>query len=93
MEDGVKFSVNVSGKNVPTWVYEDVAGEDGKINVTVNRYQTRDLKGNVNNDHLVELLGEKGRIRAHRRKVGQWLISTTTVFFHPRLFTSISVLF
>ena len=62
-KDGVKFSVNVSGKNVPTWVYEDVAGEDGKINVTVNRYQTRDLKGNVNNDHLVELLGEKGQIK------------------------------
>ena len=62
-KDGVKFSVNVSGKNVTTWVYEDVAGEDGKINVTVNRYQTRDLKGNVNNDHLVELLGEKGQIK------------------------------
>lgn len=62
-KDGVKFSVNVSGKNVSTWVYEDVAGEDGKINVTVNRYQTRDLKGNVNNDHLVELLGEKGQIK------------------------------
>lgn len=62
-KDGVKFSVNVSGKNVPTWVYEDVAGEDGKIDVTVNRYQTRDLKGNVNNDHLVELLGEKGKIK------------------------------
>ena len=62
-KDGVKFSVNVSGKNVPAWVYEDVAGEDGKINVTVNRYQTRDLKGNVNNDHLVELFGEKGKIK------------------------------
>lgn len=62
-KDGVKFSVNVSGKNVPTWVYEDVAGEDGKIDVTVNRYQTRDLKGNVNNDHLVELSGEKGQIK------------------------------
>lgn len=62
-KDGVKFSVNVSGKNVPAWVYEDVAGEDGKIDVTVNRYQTRDLKGNVNNDHLVELSGEKGQIK------------------------------
>ena len=62
-KDGVKFSVNVSGKNAPAWVYEDVAGEDGKIDVTVNRYQTRDLKGNVNNDHLVELLGEKGKIK------------------------------
>ena len=62
-KDGVKFSVNVSGKNVPAWVYEDVAGEDGKINVTVNRYQTRDLKGHVNNDHLVELSGEKGKIK------------------------------
>ena len=62
-KDGVKFSVNVSGKNVPAWVYEDVAGEDGKIDVTVNRYQTRNLKGNVNNDHLIELSGEKGKIK------------------------------
>ena len=62
-KNGVKFSVNVSGKNVPAWVYEDLAGEDGKIDVTVNRYQTRDLKGNVNNDHLVELLGEKVKIK------------------------------
>ena len=62
-KDGVKFSVNVSGKNVPTWVYEDVAGEDGKIDVTVNRYQTRDLKGNVNNDHLIGLSGKKGKIK------------------------------
>ena len=62
-KDGVKFSVNVSGKNVPAWVYEDIAGEDGKIDVTVNRYQTRDLKGNVNNDHLIELSGEKGKIK------------------------------
>ena len=62
-KDGVKFSVNASGKNVPAWVYEDVAGEDGKIDVTVNRYQTRNLKGNVNNDHLIELSGEKGKIK------------------------------
>ena len=62
-KDGVKFSVNVSGKNVPAWVYEDLAGEDGKIDVTVNRYQTRDLKGNVNNDHLIGLSGKKGKIK------------------------------
>ena len=62
-KDGVKFSVNVSGKNVPAWVYEDVAGEDGKIDVTVNRYQTRNLKGNVNDDHLIELSGKKGKIK------------------------------
>ena len=48
---------------MPAWVYEDVAGEDGKIDVTVNRYQTRNLKGNVNNDHLIELSGEKGKIK------------------------------
>ena len=62
-KDGVKFSVNASGKNVPAWVYEDVAGEDGKIDVTVNRYQCRDVKGNVSNDHLIELSGEKGQIK------------------------------
>ena len=62
-KDGVKFSVNVLGKNVPAWVYEDVAGDDGKIDVTVNRYQTRDLKGIVNDDHLIELSGKKGKIK------------------------------
>ena len=62
-KDGVKFCVNASDKNVPAWVYEDVAGDDGKIDVTVNRYQTRDLKGIVNDDHLIELSGEKGKIK------------------------------
>lgn len=62
-KDGVKFSVNVLGKNVPAWVYEDVAGEDGKINVTVNRYQCRDTKGIVSNDQIIELSGEKGQIK------------------------------
>ncbi len=62
-KDGVKFSVNVSGKNVPAWVYEDVAGEDGKIDVTVNRYQSRSVSGAVSDDHLIELSGEKGQIK------------------------------
>ena len=62
-KDGVKFCVNALGKNVPAWVYEDIAGEDGKIDVTVNRYQCRDVKGNVSNDHLIELSGEKGQIK------------------------------
>ena len=62
-KDGVKFSVNASGKNVPAWVYEDIVGDDGKIDVTVNRYQTRDLKGIVNDDHLIELSGKKGKIK------------------------------
>ncbi len=62
-KDGVKFPVNVSGKNVPAWVYEDVAGEDGKIDVTVNRYQCRNIKGLVSNDQIIELSGEKGQIK------------------------------
>ena len=62
-KDGVKFSVNVSGKNVPAWVYEDIAGENGKIDVTVNRYQCRAVNGIVSNDHLIELSGEKGQIK------------------------------
>ncbi len=62
-KDGVRFSVNVSGKNVPAWVYEDVAGEDGKIDVTVNRYQTRSIKGAVEDDEIVELSGSKGTIK------------------------------
>lgn len=62
-KDGVKFTVNAADKNVPAWVYEDVAGEDGKIDVTVNRYQSRSVSGAVSDDHLIELSGEKGQIK------------------------------
>ena len=61
--DGVQFSVNVAGKNVPDWVSEDIAGADGNINITVTRYQTRDLYGQVNNDHLISLTGTNGTVK------------------------------
>lgn len=61
--DGVTFSINAAGKNVPSWVFEDVAGEDGAIDVTITRYQTRDLKGMVSNEHLISLSGSNGTIK------------------------------
>jgi beta-lactamase regulating signal transducer with metallopeptidase domain len=58
--DGIQFSVNVSGKNVPSWVLEDVAGGDGNIYVTVKRVQIRDVKGQVGDYAILELKGAKG---------------------------------
>lgn len=63
LQDGIQFSVNVSGKNVPAWVFEDIAGQDGNINVTVKRWQIRDLKGEVEDYAIVELQGAKGITR------------------------------
>ncbi len=63
IRDGVQFTVNVTGKSVPGWIYEDVSGTDGTVNITITRYQSRDLNGIVSNDHLIELSGEKGTIK------------------------------
>lgn len=61
--DGVMFSINVSGKNVPDWVYEDLAGADGKIDITIHRYQCRTLIGYITDSALIVLTGEKGTIK------------------------------
>ncbi len=58
--DGVQFSVNVSGKNVPAWVWEDIAGEDGKIDVVMKRFQIRDTNGRISEDFVIELVGTIG---------------------------------
>ena len=60
--DGMDFAVNVSGKNVPEWVNEDIAGEDGNVDIVITRYQTRNLRGLVHNDHLIKLSGAKGSV-------------------------------
>ena len=62
-KDGVMFSINVSGKNVPDWVYEDLAGADGKIDITIHRYQCRTLIGYITDSALIVLTGEKGTIK------------------------------
>ena len=60
----MSFNVNVAGKNVPSWVNEDVAGEDGNIFVTINRYQIRYAKrGTVTNHTVLVLEGENGTTR------------------------------
>ncbi len=60
--DGVGFSVNVSGQNVPAWITNEVAGDDGNVNITITRYETRDMKGQVNDDQLIEMSGAKGKV-------------------------------
>ncbi len=60
--DGVGFSVNVSGQNVPAWVTNEVAGDDGNVNITITRYETRDMKGEVNDEQLIEMSGAKGKV-------------------------------
>lgn len=61
--DGVTFSVNVSGRNVPAWVYDGIAGVDGNIDITITRYQTRDMKGHVSNERLIALSGSAGTVK------------------------------
>lgn len=60
VQDGIQFSINVSDKSVPAWVYEDIAGLDGNIQVTVKRVQTRNIKGEVEEHAILELMGAKG---------------------------------
>ncbi len=59
--DGVSFAVNISGKNVPAWVYEDVAAADGNITVTVKNYEMRSTQGLVALFTMMELTGGSGR--------------------------------
>ena len=62
--DGMTFSINVSGKHVPAWVYEDVAGEDGNIIIGVKEYQIRKAGTGYVVDHtLIELTGTRGTTR------------------------------
>ena len=61
--DGVSFTVNVAGKTLPTYVSETIAGEDGNINVLLQRVETRDVKGRVNKEHILELSGSRGTVK------------------------------
>ena len=63
-KSSVSFPVNVNGKNVPSWVYEDVAGGDGNIVVTVSEYQVRySNSGYLCEEAVIELSGAKGTTR------------------------------
>jgi beta-lactamase regulating signal transducer with metallopeptidase domain len=61
--DGIQFSVQVSRNNVPSWVFEDVAGKDGRIAVTLKRVQIRDVTGQVDEHAILELKGTRGTTR------------------------------
>lgn len=70
--DGVQFSVNVSGKSVPAWVFEDVAGGDGNIDTAVRRVQIRDIKGEVHDYAILELKGTKGTTKLSHIAAGNF---------------------
>ena len=60
----MSFTVNTSGKNVPDWVNEDVAGKDGNISVTIRNYQMRrKVSGYVSLYTIAELSGAKGKTK------------------------------
>ncbi len=60
----MSFTANTSGKNVPDWVNEDVAGKDGKISVTIAHYQMRHkVYGYISLFTTIDLSGERGTTR------------------------------
>lgn len=58
--DGVSFSVNVSGRDVPAWVYDGIAGSDGNIDITVKNYERRSTRGTVSLYMMAEISGSEG---------------------------------
>lgn len=62
----ISFNANISGKNVPDWVNEDVAGTDGNINVTIRHYQMREaVRGVIELHTILELAGTNGTTRLY----------------------------
>ena len=60
----MSFSANASGKSVPDWVTEDVAGDYGNISVTIKNYQMRrKVSGYVSLYTTAELSGANGTTR------------------------------
>lgn len=60
--NSIKFSVNIANKNVPQYVFEDIAGEDGNIDITVKKYQIRRTNGMIANQYIADFYGTKGKI-------------------------------
>ncbi len=62
----MSFDVNISGKNVPDWVNEDVAGTDSNITVTMKHYQMRHaVTGNVALHTIIDLTGTNGTTKLY----------------------------
>ena len=62
----VSFTANTSGKNVPDWVNEDVAGDDGNVSVTIRNYQMRrKTRGYVSLCTIAELSGGNGTTKLY----------------------------
>lgn len=61
--DGMVFSINVSNKNVPDYVMNDIAGTNGNIEVMLSRYQARNMQGIVTDEYIVQMTGTNGKIK------------------------------
>ncbi len=61
--DGVNFTVNVAGKNLPSYVSENIAGNDGNINILLQRVEVRNVNGHVSKEHIIELSGSRGVVK------------------------------
>lgn len=62
----MSFETNILGKNVPDWVHEDVAGNDGNITVTLTHYQMRHaVTGNVALHTIIDLTGTNGTTKLY----------------------------
>lgn len=83
-KDGVKFSVNVLGKTLPHWV-NDIAGDDGNVDITINRIQIRDNKGRVRNDIILELKGTRGQAKLSSGGYGIYGTSNTILYKNIKL--------
>lgn len=58
--DGMDFSMNISGQNVPEWLKNDIAGKGNTVNFKLRNYEVRYSGGMVNFGGLVELSGQNG---------------------------------
>lgn len=83
-KDGVKFSVNVLGKTLPDWV-NDIAGDDGNVDITIKRIQIRDNKGRVENDIILELKGTRGQAKLSSGGYGIYGTSNTIFYKNKKL--------
>ena len=58
---GVKFSINTNGTVVPDWVKE-IAGQNGNINVSLEKYAFRDIKGEITTEIIGRFVGEASNL-------------------------------
>ncbi|MDO5396605.1 MAG: hypothetical protein Q4G33_01630 [bacterium] len=58
--DGIDFSMNISGKEVPQWLKDDIAGNGDTVSFKLRNYEVRFPNGLVNYGGLAEVSGVNG---------------------------------